>query len=336
MLIKLVAAIAVFSFCICSSASKAGIVLAPPEIALGKVQPNTATQVDVKIAVTDATQQYELSQPVVTPTTGVTVALSGMRATKTNPVTLKLTFASGTSPATTKAVISLSYRKVEGINDGPPFGSFDIPFSAETVCAIGSADCNPNEPLCNANEHNPIQYLKVSQSTISDMANAQSAHRRLHNGGDSSYSMDFDFLFKVSGLARFFTLPPACPTGAPQCTQKCDCVSAFSFEHIAGAPRVASFKWTGTARTYSTPANLPDWQLDFSVPADISGFAVVTAGYDEFFFDVASRPTMIVRYRGQPIYDGPIACFSARTTRAQMKNPGATGVRPRVDLIVER
>jgi len=53
-----------------------------------------------------------------------------------------------------------------------------------------------------------------------------------------------------------------------------------------------------------------------------NGFSVLTAGYNEYFFDVPSRPSLLIKYQGQEIYNGKLACLSARTTRAEAARCG--------------
>ena len=141
---------------------------------------------------------------------------------------------------------------------------------------------------------------------------------------DRGYQLPINFVWQIVGLGKLFDEP------ALDC-----CGRNIDFVRDLSMKRRALFSRKGTAFVVKSKPNPDNYDIQISIPNEISGMTYVFPGSSEFHYEPGKAPRLRIVDGGLLIFDDELRCTNSSAPFAAVKrvNPGKN--RPNLNMVVQ-
>lgn len=190
-------------------------------------------------------------------------------------------------------------------------------------------ECPPYPPpTCNVIDNNDWTIPFQQPNLAAEILPTIQTHYRKHSTNYPTYTFPLTFLWDSLGISSLMDDPKP----------KLDCCHQnIVFTRDQRSPTVAVFDWTGTAETVDSKPlpQLQGWKLQLKIPAHLTGWTTITAGFTEFRFNSVEVPHItITEPGGTVVYNDDISCTKGSNTSVVVKPREPSGTQKNPDLVI--
>jgi hypothetical protein len=213
-----------------------------------------------------------------------------------------------------------------------------VRLKAVSPCDPALAECTPKTDACLISTEDGSYVRAYVPKLEEELDPAMRAIRGAHGKAIKTYTLPFNFLWRIAGLGKVIPEPPACCEGCdPSCvTGPCSkCLPGIEFHRLS--ERLASFVWRSpdsTTKTFS--GTVPGVvAVALNVPSVVAGRAVVSPGYVEFFFFRDQAPELtLTDVEGSALFQGHVLCTNSSPYSARVRQFEAGSQPPHLNMVV--